>query len=346
MSTSKLDPPTCGPDVLWEATLATYYFPTLLVADEIGLFGSLQAQPASTIEVAQRYGMSAHAAEAMLGVLASKGHLVQHAGRFQLTESSRQFLLPESPYYCGAALELRRQRPIDHAIMKEILFRERTAAAPVLFDTEMWRDSEAHIRRHKASTASMHALFFPAAMALAMHSDMGDVQSLLDVAGGSGCFCIALALRYPAMKLTVMDLPAVCALAKEYAQSFGVADRIQTASVDMFANDWPAGHDAHLFSNVFHDWDAEKCRLLAAKSFAGLPPGGRIYLHESLLNETHDGPPLITLYSMNMARVTEYGKQYSAADLREMLSSVGFVDVQLLHTYSIFSLMSARKPAS
>ena len=42
----------------------------------------------------------------MLGVLASKGHLVQHLGRFHLTESARQFLLPDSIYYCGAALEL------------------------------------------------------------------------------------------------------------------------------------------------------------------------------------------------------------------------------------------------
>jgi hypothetical protein len=83
--------------------------------------------------------------------------------------------------------------------------------------------------------------------------------------------------------------------------------------------------------------------LLNFTSFAALPSGGRTYLHESLLNETHDGPPLITLYSMNMARVTEYGKQYSAADLAAILLQVGFTDVQVLHTYSIFSLLSARK---
>ena len=38
---------------------------------------------------------------ALLGVLASKGHLVQHPGRFHLIESSRQSLLPGSAYYCG-----------------------------------------------------------------------------------------------------------------------------------------------------------------------------------------------------------------------------------------------------
>ena len=132
MTHRKLDPPTSAPDSIWEATLSPYYFPTLLVADEIGLFEWLHRTPSTTSEVAQHYDMSPHAAEALLGLLASKGHLVQHLKRFHLTESSRQFLLPESNYYCGPALELRRQRPIDHTIIKEILFRKRSAAAPVL----------------------------------------------------------------------------------------------------------------------------------------------------------------------------------------------------------------------
>ena len=75
-----------------------------------------------------------------------------------------------------------------------------------------------------------------------------------------------------------------------------------------------------------------------------MPSGGCIYLHESLLNDTRAGPPLMTLYSMNMARVMEYGKQYSAADLQDILLQAGFTDFQVIHTYSIFSLMNARKP--
>jgi O-methyltransferase len=344
MMRRRLDPPTCGPDGIWEAMLAPYYFPTLLVADEIGLFERLNQQPASSHEVARHYAIRPHAAEVLLGVLASKGHLVQHLGRFHLTESSRQFLLPQSAYYCGPALELRRRRPIDHTIIKAIIFEKRTDAASVLRDTEMWNDSEANVDRHRASTASMQALFFPAAMALAQSGDLDGVDSLLDIAGGSGCFSIALALRYPDLKLTMVELPAALALAAEYSRHYGVADRIGLIAMDMFSGVWPGGHDAHLFSNVFHDWDLDTCRLLAARSFAALPAGGRVFLHESLLNDTLDGPPLMTLYSMNMARVTESGKQYSAAELRDVLTGAGFTDLRVTHPYSIFSLISARRP--
>ena len=84
----------------------------------------------------------------------------------------------------------------------------------------------------------------------------------------------------------------------------------------MFRSDWPAGHDAHFFSNVFHDWDVEQCRVLAERSFAALPPGGRILLHESLLNETLDGPALVALYSMNMNGLFLSGLTYQVITKR------------------------------
>jgi hypothetical protein len=344
MTRVPIEPPMCGPEAIWDAMLAAYHFPTLLVADEIGLFAALHRTPATSEEVAERHGMIHRAAIVLLGVLAAKGHLVQHGGRFHLTESSRQFLLPDSPYYCGPALEIRRQRPVDHTIIKDILFRDRATSPPVLFDTDMWKASAAYIDRHRASTASMHALFFPAAVAVSLYGDFRGVTRLLDVAGGSGAFSIALASRYPDMRLTVMDLPPACVLAAEYAATFGVADRIATLTADMFNSDWPTDFDAHLFSNVFHDWDEKRNQALAVRSFNALPAGGRIYVHESLLNETLDGPPLMTLYSMNMARVTEGGRQYSGSELQRMLLQAGFIDVRISETHSMFSLLTAHKP--
>ena len=72
----------------------------------------------------------------------------------------------------------------------------------------------------------------------------------------------------------------------------------------MFHSDGPTDFDAHFLSNVFHDWNEERNQALATRSFETLPAGGRIYVHESLLNETFDGPPLMALYSMNMAGST------------------------------------------
>ena len=68
----------------------------------------------------------------------------------------------------------------------------------------------------------------------------------------------------------------------------------------MFTDPWPAGYDGIFFSNVFHDWDRASCLHLAKRSYAALPPGGRIFLHEVVLNDTKDGPLVAAAFSMEM----------------------------------------------
>jgi len=347
MSSPPPDLPTGSPDLAWEASMQALHYPTLLVADEIGLFSLLDKNPATPEEVRQAFGFSSRAAETLLGVLASTGHIDQQHGRFHLTESSRQFLLPESPYYRGGMFELHRKKPVDHTMVKEALFKDAPTVNAQVFNPDMWESadaSEANAEQLKAFTDAMHSLFFPAAMSAATHGDFDGVENLLDIAGGSGCFCIALALRYPQMGLTVLELPAICPHVTDYARTYGVEDRIRTVAGDMFRDDWPGGYDAHFISNIFHDWGVEKCLALAARSFAALPSGGRIYLHESLLDESRDGPWPIPLYSMTMVLNTEGGKQYTATELKSFLTDAGFEDVRVSSTYAAYSLVSARKP--
>ena len=337
-----VDAPTCSHDALWEALYSSYHLPILLVADEVGLFSKLHETPATCAEVARDLELSERSAEIMLGVLASHQHLVQLAGKFHLTDSSRQFLLPGSPFYAGGVMELRRKLDVNHKVVKDAFFKDAPAFSGEL-NSDNWV-SEPTPDQLRAFTATMHSMMFPSAIGVAMKGNFAGVERLLDIAGGSGCYCMALAMRYPDLQLTVLELPGVCELIPGYAGAYGLEDRIETHAADMFKDDFPAGFDAHFYSNIFHDWDASRCRALAEKSFAALPSGGRIYLHEALVNETRDGPRLTLLYSMNILAWTSGGKQYSASELTEILTGAGFEDVRVTPAYSRFSLLSARKP--
>ena len=144
----------------------------------------------------------------------------------------------------------------------------------------------------------------------ARHGDFANVHRLLDVGGGgSGCFCIALATRYPGMRMAVMELPPVCQLVQQYVARYGLQGQIEAVAANMFADPWPSGYDGIFFGNVFHDWDRASCLQLATRSVAALPPGGRIFLHEMVLNDTKDGPLVAVAFSMEMLALT--GKQYS-----------------------------------
>jgi acetylserotonin N-methyltransferase len=114
--------------------------------------------------------------------------------------------------------------------------------------------------------------------------------------------------------------------------------------MNMFTQAWPQGHDAHFFSNIFHDWSDDTCRLLARKSFEALPSGGRILLHEMLMDDDGAGPWPVAAFSLLMLIGTK-GRQYSLPELAEFLASAGFVDVESARSSSgYYSLVNARKP--
>src|SRR5215212_1231392 len=93
-----LEPPTSDDRRIWDVWLSVYHFPTLAVADVLGVFPLLKETPASGEEVAEQLSLGPRATEALLGVLTSLGFLEQRGSRFYLTNVTRNFLVPDSPY--------------------------------------------------------------------------------------------------------------------------------------------------------------------------------------------------------------------------------------------------------
>ncbi|HZW54850.1 MAG TPA: methyltransferase [Nitrososphaerales archaeon] len=338
-ATHRLSPPTCDDRSIWSAWLGVYSFPTLAVADEIGLFPLLKKEPLTAGQVSEKMSLGPRATEAMLGVLASIGFLMKRDEKFHTTPESENYLLPDSPYYCGGIIRLLRDMPFTYTALKGALLRDK----PVVYGgRDLWKAHEMDPAQAELFTEAMQSISFPAAVSIAANGKFDGVQRVLDVAGGSGCYDIALALRYPDMRFTIMELPAICDITKKYVKRFSLEDRIDVLPANMFLDPWPKGYDAVFFSNIFHDWDLDSCMELVKKSYNALPRDGKIYLNEALLDDTKAGPPLITLYSMDMIYFT-LGKQFTARELTDLLTAGGFEDVSITNPFSVYSLVCARK---
>lgn len=332
--------PTSDDRLLWDTWMSMYNLPTLTVADELGLFSLLKDAPHAASDVATGLGLGTRATEALLGVMTSLGYLVQQDGKFNLTESAHNFLLPESPYYWGGILKLMANNPLSHSTLLEAL---RNDLANVYQEEDVWETHEVDPVKAKLFTSAMQSMTVCAAASAALNGDFKGVKNLLDVGGGSAVVSIALAQRYPHMHCSILELPVVCRLAEEYIAQTGLQDQIDTREGNFFNNPFPEGYDAVLFSNIFHDWGWEKCRHLARSSFEALPKGGRIYLHEILLSDTKDSPLVATSFSMTMIWWTQ-GKQFTASEINQLLRSVGFEDVSITPTHSYYSLICGVKP--
>ncbi len=348
---SALEPPTADPRIIWDIYFSSHILPVVSLADEMGVFELLEQGPLSISEAATRLRVSDEWAEIILGTLAALQLVRLQDGRFRNADAARSFLLPSSPYYAGYTLRRfaprnvweRLKRAIGDPLPDEAPAQAAAGAPSSVYVVRDWQADEYPLQRAEEGTRTMHGLSFAAAVAMARNADFSRVRRLLDVAGGSGGFSIALAQRYPSLRCSVAELPVVCQVTRRYLAEYGVEDRVDTLALNMFFEPWPAGFDAIFFSCVLHDWDLEHRLELMRRSFDALPTGGTIYIHEMLLEDGANGPLASALYSLSM-RIGTLGKQFTFPELRVALESIGFADVSVANTTHYFSLVSARKP--
>ena len=332
------DPPVVDDRAIWDLWLSQYLLPVVLAADELGVFALLNERPARLADIG--LGMSARGAEALLGALTAAGFAARRQGLFYLTNISRTYLLPGGQFYWVPMLRGVRGQPGADALL-ELLRTDNLADDDRI--SRRWERGEMTPDDARGGNQRMQSHSLPAALGLARLVDLSGVSRMLDVAGGSGCFAIAFAQRNPALRCTVAELPVVAADTRGYIERAGCADQVDTVALNMFRDPWPTGYDAAFFSNVFHDWDAARRADLTRHAFAALPPGGRILIHEMLLDDTGAGPLHAALFSIMMLGTR--GKQFSLPELDDMLRGAGFVDVQVAPAYGYYSLVSATRPA-
>jgi 3-hydroxy-5-methyl-1-naphthoate 3-O-methyltransferase len=311
----------------------------VLAAADLNTFELLNARASTFEEMRDRLHLPMRSVQVLLGALAAGGWLVQRGERFHLTDVARNYLLESSPYYWipmlgGVGIEDRKRVMLDSLRTENLSPDDRVS--------RRWERGEMSPEDARLSNQRFHSHSMPAAVGLARNADFSSVRRLLDIAGGSGCYSIQLALSNPGLRCTVADLPLVAADTRNYIERAGSADRVDAMGFNMFDDPWPTGYDAVLFSNVFHDWDARRRADLARSAFEVLPSGGRIYLHEMLLNDAQDGPHHSALFSVMMLNTR--GKQFSFLELADMLAAAGFGFPEVRHTYGYYSLVVALKP--
>jgi 3-hydroxy-5-methyl-1-naphthoate 3-O-methyltransferase len=335
-------PPFSDDRDLWDIWLRLYHFPCVTVAMEVGTFTALSGVALTTDALASQIEVDARALAVHLGLLAGLGLVERRQEKWRTTALARTWLHPEGEGFFGPLFDGYRQSQPLHAQMRATLKTGDRAEGHQSALAE-WERGELPQDMADRITAFMNSHSVASSKANARQPAFGAVKSLLDVGGGSGIFSVEAARAWPSLRATVMEIETVANAAQRYVDVSDVKDQVTTKAVDMFREDWPTGHDAHFFSNIFHDWSDDTCHLLAGKSFAALPLGGTIMLHEMLMDDDGCGPLTTASFSMLMLLGTK-GRQYSLPELCAFLEGAGFVGVEAFRTGAgYYSLVTARK---
>lgn len=327
---------------IWDTWTSFLNLPAITVSLELGIFEALASKPATAETIASKLKLSERGTAAILGMLTALDYTERRNGVFQITVLGKQYMLQDSPFFWGKFFSRYSEMTITHNLIRDSL-QQSTGPAEIEMPAEGWESGHIDEEMARSVTEFMNCHSIAAAVGMTQTCDFSQVNKMLDVGGGSGCFSIAFASAFPQLHCTIMDLPTICTVADEYIAAAKINHKVNTQAVDMFRQAWPENYDAHFFANVFHDWNFETCVEIAALSFASMPSGGTIYLHEMLLDDCGTAPLATAAFSLLMAMGTK-GQQFTFSQLAEILSAVGFVDINSQNSYGYYSLVSATKP--
>jgi acetylserotonin N-methyltransferase len=343
-------PPSNDDSAIWDAWLSQFRLPIINVAAEVGTFKELSEAALTTGELAKALSVDARALAMHLAALCSMGLVEKRLGLWRATHLARTWLHPDGEGYWG---HFCKQIDFNTVLQGRLLESLKTGKRPgdvgegsgdVSERPAEWERGTMSQEAAQGIAIFMHAHSQGPALGAAAQPVFGELSCLMDVGCGSGVYGIEIAKANPGLKVVLMDLKEMATEAQKFVDRAGVANQVSTAGVNMFTEEWPVGPDGHFFSNVFHDWSDETCRLLAQRSFDALPSGGRIFLNEILMDDEYTGPFPAAAFSLLML-VGTLGKQFSLAEFKDILGGAGFVDVSAERTGGgYYSLVSARKP--
>jgi (2Fe-2S) ferredoxin/SAM-dependent methyltransferase len=291
----------------------------LLTAIELDLFTAIGAG-AEAAEVAGRLGINARAAEMLLNALVAMQLLFKEKGVFQNTAIGKRFLVEGAPDDARMGLM--------HSVG---LWRRWSTLTECVRTGTSVTYQEMDVRGAdwtKAFIAAMDRGAAERAPALLRAVGAGGVRRMLDVGGGSAAYAIAFARANPELQAEVLDLEAVCELARAYIERAGLTDRVRTRPGDLRTDEFGDGYDLVLVSSICHMLSPMENRDLLRRCFDALAPRGRLVIQDFILRPDKTAPKTAALFALNMLVGTVAGSSYSVEEYTEWMRGAGLADIR------------------
>jgi len=295
----------------------------LFSALNVDLFSRLAGDGRTLDELVDETKIPPNRLRILLVALTAVGLIVCDGDRYRNAPASQRYLVRGGPAYFGDYYRFQ----IDRQIYPALLHLDAGIAgdtANLAFDS--LGGLTADPAEAEAFTRAQHAGSMGPALMLAKSFDTAGARSLLDVGGGSGAFSIALCQRNPELRATVLDFPNVIGVAQRFVAEAGLQDRVSYIRSDAADDDWPGDQDLVLMSYLLSAVAEASIPQLLRKAWEALRPGGRLLVHDFMLDDDEQGPALAALWFLQYLSGRIDGVCFSAHTLGAQLRAIGYDD--------------------
>ena len=312
------------PKRILEIAYAFWRSKALLSAVELGVFTVLAEGPFDLATFTRRIGIHERGARDFFDALVALGALRRDAdGRYGNDPEFDLYLDRRKPAYLGGLLDHLNAR---HFQNWGLLTQALRTGAPQSGGVGTYKTLHDGHPMQEIFLSGMTAGSLVAAQAIAAKFPWRKFSTMIDIGTAEGGAAVEVARAHPHLTGGGFDLPPVEPVFTRYVERQGLSDRLRFHPGDFFSDPLPSA-DVLVMGRILHNWDLPTRRMLIAKAYRALPPGGALIVYDPLIDDARSSDAHCLLSSLNMLIETSGGSEYTGADCKEWMRQAGFVEI-------------------
>lgn len=296
----------------------------LLTSLELGIFSLIGYRELNSKDIAYELNTDPDATERLLNALTSLDLIEKEKNHYRNTSHSIKFLVKSSPDYLGSLMHMN----INWSNWGKLTDVIKTGNG-VYKNLYVDRDEDFV----EAYISSVHRSYRHEGKEIVSAINLKNVERMMDLGCGSGLYTIEFQRANPSMKITCLDYPKVIKQTKKHLEDMGAnQDNIEYVESHILNDDFDGKYDLIYASFLFEEFSIWDNIEIMKKCYDALNPGGRLIIHENILDNDRTAPASGAIYSVNLLLHTEKGNLYTENDFWIMLKESGFQKVDNLQT--------------
>ena len=296
----------------------------LMSAVELGIFTAIARGHKTITGVAEATGIEELNAERLLTALTAMTLLERDNNEFNNAADVQRFLVEDSAAYAGPWMLFGKPRwqgwgELTDRLKLKAADQRRLGMYDDTFTVERAREY------HQAT----YSIGMGAARRFHKQVSLANRDKLIDIGGGSGCYCIVGVQLHPQLKAEVLDLPPVVEVTREFLAENGVADSVKASACDFTQDPFPRDADAAIMASNLPQYDRQMISNVVRKVFDALVPGGEFHLIGEMLDDDGCGPLAPALWGLSEAVNYSTGLAHSISDCQRYFSDAGFSQITI-----------------
>jgi cyclopropane fatty-acyl-phospholipid synthase-like methyltransferase len=306
----------------------------LLSGIELDIFTNINESGTTSNQIANHLHLNERACERLLNALVSLGFLTKQNHLFFNTADSFAFLSKKSSDYSAGLMHSNHLWNTWSNLTQVVKTGKSAHPAEINERGEEWLFAFIDAMHDRAKKQAPQQL---------ANIDLSDVESILDIGGGSGAYSMEFVSKKPEIAAIVFDLPGVVPITKRFINKEGFSDQIKTHPGDYTTDELPKGFDLVFLSAVIHSNSLEINKALIKKCYNSLNKNGKIVIQDWIMNNDRTQPASGAVFAINMLVGTEAGDCFTDQEATEMLNAAGFKNISRTEFETGLSQITAQK---